>query len=850
MFKKRLTLLASLIILPVLTLGGIKSFVPAYAEDEEPEVVEKEYAYTESGSKEEGNIYRTYLTSELSPKLVKSFKAPYGFNVKLSIEDEVLDDLMNEMVELGLDNGPAIMPAYYYHYFGSRIFVDVGYFTGDDTEGNKQQFKEDLESLILFSVEELTTSVELQFEMNIEFATNWDGERGDATFTIYSDVYTFEPYKETDFVNIDTFYYQAEEGNDIRVDIRGKPMEGLLASDPYDFTEPNPDGFVLDDDEYEITIMASGIPLGNNSVEMSFPITPFDVNARIRFKSNGVQYVFYSETITLADPHADILVDGYPDRDEIVKDSEHEFSFHVDYFDLSEMDGGYLSINLNPYHLEANEDIPVLWDEEAAKPGEEGKVYYIPSEEEKASHTLNDNLDEPAPGRYVTWGYDYWSGSNNWVYYSYDILNIGSYSLEEEESEPFDGDLAKAFSVIKSVPYIGTWGFWYEAHFGDAINRFYLETVRDKFIKVVATEPKTDKIVLDVDDNVNLVAGAGSFTIVPTIETERTNEVQYYFSYGVDKEGVIEVEQDENGVLTINPINHGLVQLTIYEECRYYSAISKTITLRVLDTVFDVSKLEIPDEFHYVGKDLTATISVRGFTNIRNLDIEWIVLGKDGNAIPEDKYTINNDASMTIQKAERNDYTITACYEGIELGSQVVEVRKININQFLHANIWWIVLITIFLVALFFFFRKLLKRGKTTVQNIQKAYDVYCACLSDDKLTLTELKRIKREISRCLHRCEDLNIEALNQYEKSIRYLRKSLNDTKPLVKNWETISLEDKNVFIDKLDKDLSKALNVAREIENAKDLIEQYHNKANRSNYEVLQEEKPDKKSRKKDN
>ena len=80
--------------------------------------------------------------------------------------------------------------------------------------------------------------------------------------------------------------------------------------------------------------------------------------------------------------------------------------------------------------------------------------------------------------------------------------------------------------------------------------------------------------------------------------------------------------------------------------------------------------------------------------------------------------------------------------------------------------------------------------------------------------------------------------------------LRKSLNDTKPLVKNWETISLEDKNVFIDKLDKDLSKALNVAREIENAKDLIEQYHNKANRSNYEVLQEEKPDKKSRKKDN
>ena len=56
----------------------------------------------------------------------------------------------------------------------------------------------------------------------------------------------------------------------------------------------------------------------------------------------------------------------------------------------------------------------------------------------------------------------------------------------------------------------------------------------------------------------------------------------------------------------------------------------------------------------------------------------------------------------------------------------------------------------------------------------------------------------------------------------------------------WETISPEDKSAGSERLDKDLSKALNVAKEIENAKQLIEQYHDKANRSNYEKLDDGK----------
>ena len=48
-----------------------------------------------------------------------------------------------------------------------------------------------------------------------------------------------------------------------------------------------------------------------------------------------------------------------------------------------------------------------------------------------------------------------------------------------------------------------------------------------------------------------------------------------------------------------------------------------------------------------------------------------------------------------------------------------------------------------------------------------------------------------------------------------------------------------------ESLNNDLSKALSVAKEIENAKDLIEAYHFAANRHNFEELKEGKQKKKS-----
>ena len=285
------------------------------------------------------------------------------------------------------------------------------------------------------------------------------------------------------------------------------------------------------------------------------------------------------------------------------------------------------------------------------------------------------------------------------------------------------------------------------------------------------------------------------------------------------------------------------MDLTVTVESRYFASITKTISVRVMEMDYDSAKIEVPNEFHYTGKELTAKVNLRGITSFLNLDVSWEIINKKGEVIPEDQYRVNRDASVTLLSPENMDYTIKLSYEGIELDSLSVSVRDIDINKFLRANIWWIVLITLSMVALIIFFKMILRRGRTTVERIERVYQVFCACMHDDRLSPSELKTIKREITRCLHHVGDMNIDALNQYEKATRYLRKSLADTKALLNEYDHLTPEEKSVITDHLDKDLAKALNVAKEIEAAKDLIEAYHVQANKKNYEYIKPEKKNK-------
>ena len=359
-------------------------------------------------------------------------------------------------------------------------------------------------------------------------------------------------------------------------------------------------------------------------------------------------------------------------------------------------------------------------------------------------------------------------------------------------------------------------------------------------------EPTEDTIVLNVPDTVNLLAGGEPVEIVSSVNPYNEG-VEYYYDYSLSKDNVVNITKGNDGKVTVSPLASGVVTLTITVNYEPAHKLTKTISIRVIDAIYDVSKIVVPDEFHYAGKDLTASLNIRGFVGFQNLNLVWRVINKKGEELPEEQVVIHNDASMTIVNPDSDDYTITAYYEDVQLDSVTIQVRYVDVNKFLRINIWWIVLITLGFVAAVVFLMTVTKKGKTTVEHIERVYQVFCQCLSDDKLTKEELNRIKREINKCLHRCEDLNIDALNQYEKATRYLRKSLNDTKNLINSYDTLTAEERGILTERLDKDLAKALNVAKEIEAAKDLIEAYHTKANRQNYEVLKDETENTKKKK---
>ena len=362
---------------------------------------------------------------------------------------------------------------------------------------------------------------------------------------------------------------------------------------------------------------------------------------------------------------------------------------------------------------------------------------------------------------------------------------------------------------------------------------------------VTFSDDKTqDSIELSIPDSTNLVLGAGDVTVIPTITTASGLTDEYFFDYQVSRNGIVNIAQDVDDKFIIEPVHTGLITLTVGVESSLFPRMEKVISIRVLDAIYDASKIEVADEFHKAGQDIEVALNIRGFTSFQNLDIKWTVTNKKDEEVPQAKIDAHKDATMTLLNPDSDDYTIKAYHEDILLDTLTIQVRYVDMNKFLRTNIWWIVVITLGFVFVVVFLSTITKRGKTTVQRIERVYGVYCQCISNDTLSESELKRIKKEITTCLHHLEDLNIDAFNQYEKATRYLRKSLADTKVLMAKYNELSPEEKGVLYEKLNSDLGKALNVAKEIEEAKTMSEQYHSQANRHNYESIEPEKKDKK------
>ena len=478
--------------------------------------------------------------------------------------------------------------------------------------------------------------------------------------------------------------------------------------------------------------------------------------------------------------------------------------------------------------------------------GQEGYIYYVASPDEVKLHAQGKDeefLNKPFGGQYAIWN----SASNSFT--SFDGITLFEFNPSTYTGNE---DLLSLACGKATIDFLGDWKISFDLNAESDHSKF--ACVSDSQRLEVSTRDKSGDYILlkssfsneALPDEINLLNGGKKIDLIPTIPSYEEG-IKYYHTHTMEKEGVVGVEEKEDGRLTLTTLNPGVTTLTFSVDCELFPTITKTVSIRVLDAIYDVAEITVPDEFHYAGKDLTASLSIRGFTRIQNIDIAWDITNKKGDKVKDEKINARYDATVTLLSAESDDYTFVAYYEGIKVNSLTVQVRYADLNKFLRTNVWWIVLITISLLAFAIFLSIITRRAKTTVQRIERVYEVYCQCISNDSLSIGELKRIKHEITHCLHKVEDANIDSLNQYEKTLRYLRKSLNDTKKLLKRYDTLSVEEKSVMYEGLNNDLSKALVVAREIENAKDLIEAYHLAANKHNFEEIKEEKPKKKSKK---
>ncbi len=862
MIKQLLLSLLSMLFMAPASLNGVTNVLAEnniIENNLDPDNEDVLHGYTYDIEQESSTTRYVFHSDELGPGVNKYFSAPAGYKYFLEFDEEKATEVVDQMVFFG----DKLMMTYVvvkYTLNGAEVDLADAYFPCDGTkEGQISNLVHVLDGAKFLDVIEIDFDAVVVPFIDVHIGTG-------IVLRFFGKPLEIHPFGEFDFVSISGYYLFSDDFRPM-FNFHAKVLDGFFNENP----NYNPYGYKTDetmpiyDDvmgenayrcKYELQLLAyDSIPLGNidprydgtnAGLSISLPDEPMYVKVRLQFVANGERYTFYSRTLTIEDSDVYVHIDEYDIRTSVPRGTEHYFDIYSDKILFGDFEEIKVILNAVPDRLIDDElGYELYGDKTLPEVGEEGKFYYEPSLEEKELYNAG-NYEElesmSAQGTYKLWD------TKTESYKPYKGLDIINNHFNRDQLEGItESQFKSLFKGNDSFPYAGRWRFEIDIHIAcnvpnaKELDGFEFQT-SSQTIDVINTDGLGNHIEVNVPDSFNLIRGAGEIDIRPHI-TGDFDSSSFYYDWTMSKTGIVEIEEEFRGKILINPINTGIVTLKVTCESEYFNKLTKEINIRVLDNVYGVAKMVVPDGFHYANEDLTVSIDVRGFTKFLNLDINWSVTNKKGEAVDSEKYVDNGDATLTLLKPESNDYTIKATYEDIELDAITLEVRKININAFLSQHIWWIVLMTAGLVVLAFLFSKLTKAGKTTVQHIERVYGVFCACLSNDELSKSELKRIRREILRCLRRCEDQNIEAFNQYEKSIRYLRKSLNDTKELYIQFDKMSAEEKSVYTERLDKDLSKALNVAKEIEYAKQLVDDYHLKANHHNFETNNEDEPKK-------
>ncbi len=853
------------------------------------------YTYTD----DEEKCIRTFDSTDLSPTINQIFCAPTGYVYNLSIDEDTTIEIVDQIEHIGADFSYFNI-AYYYGIYGSELYAesDSWWYDGDASDSvdtKKTWFKEKImlqtNGLEFLKVDEVLSASTIYVSTKIMVCWD-DAESGTSNFwtlVFTSESHEIKPYDELDFVNYRLSYYQ-DNDTDKRITIEPELIPGFfnqyssqseyaynqygwLTDTTTDYpyaVDPLPPGLTSHYYcDYELTLIAfDTVTLGDfglTTIEMTYPDSPIEAKIKLEFTSGGKDYTFYSQDFIIGDPDVRLTVDGNQNRKTVQKNTEHTYEVLFDNLENDKLQSLNLQVDGVIDRLIDDGQNVIYCYNGLPEVGVKGVYYYVPSENETSLHNEGKDsefIDTPSEGTYYLYEdvidplTEEVTGQAFNATTEVNLINveraggmIDPETTEWVDFDPISEEELKELLIHKiTFPFEGRFthfSFAMEAGFNNN-SMAHIEDSQLNTFEITPHMATKDEIILNVGDTVNLLDGGGDLVITPKISSYKEG-ASYYFDSVLDKDGVISITQEESGEVTIHPLKTGLVSLTFKVDSSEFSEITKTITVRVIDGINDNSKLVVKDEFHKAGEPLTVSLSVRGLSDILNANVTWKVFDKKGNEVPKERVIVNDNASMTLMNPDSDDYTVKAYYAGVEISTTTVEVRYLDMDEFLRNNVWWIVLITLGFVGLVVLLVFLSKRSKSTVDRIERVYEVYCQCISNDSLSKLELKKIKRVITRCLHHCEDLNIDSFNQYEEAIVYLRKSLKDTKSLMKKYDKLDDAEKGVIYEHLNKYLSKSLTVAKEIEAAKELIEQYHANANRNNYATIKKEKTDKKSKK---
>lgn len=746
-------------------------------------------------------------TNYLPADIVENFKAPNGSVFKLFTTYEKLKPIgeyINALPEFSSGHVKYADFEARRTIEGMSLFSDLELAYDMSIDGLLEFIRSSAESIVLYEIEEKTTTFDVDSSFKITVYGDEDESLG-YEFTFSSPTYHVKPYEDGDFINLRISSYNRFTENRINVypevnmDIfneeYGFKTDGRTPKESWQGPGYNEDYSVVLFDKNTNVILG----VGDDSIEMTpVPTRPVTIYARLSFEADGEKYVYNSNEVIAEEMMPGALLDGFDNRDTIGLDDNktHQLTLltTVNREKVTRFSISLFYINSNDEYISIGDH---LYD---PKTPDQNELY----------QTLDDDfftfdLSFDKPGEYQIFANIIIFGEN----LSYHSENRWNKKINVVEGKvEHISDVNKALTIDTRVD-----------------GKSFEQNINDKG-----------------EINIFCIAGGKSIDVIPNIPNDLLNngEVPTFNINEDELPSVIKVKKEEEGrKITVIPSNEGTATLVVSSLIKGFGLVEKKINFKVVNDISSISYLEVPNEFHYSKKPLTVKMAFKSTETIANLAVEWKVT--DANDA-EVEFVDNGDLSITLNEPLQSNYKIVATLNGFEICSTIVEVRDVNVDQYVRNNIWWLFLISLALVGLAISAKLLLNKKSTIVDQIRNINEK----LEDIDLSNSDwekhLGKVKILLQTAINYTNDLNIDGMNQYEKTIRYLNKTLDG----IKRIESHKTEDKTSILEQAKKDLSKALLVVTDIQNAKTIMEKNSLKANTNNYAKLENEKDSKKKK----